>query len=749
MRINRRLVSFLLVLGPAALFLPGLLRGDALYWGTSMLQFVPWREYAFDVLRSGHLPFWNPYSGMGAPLLANYQVAVFYPPHWMYLFLPAGFAGGLIVLVHLVWAGWGMARLARRMSFSTLAGFISAAAFSLSGYLIARASFLSIVVTAAWLPWIVDGGEVLFQTWHEGRTARRKAVVLLGLVLGVQWLAGHAQTAWYSLIFLGVWMLWRMTVLDTWRERGQLAAALAISGLLGLLLSAVQILPTLEYMLQSARAAGVDETRAFTYSLWPWRLTGLLAPDLFGNPARGGYWGYANYYEDALYIGLLPCLLALFAVVRGWGSDDEARGRLRLLSIIAAVTILLALGWNTPFFPFLYRFVPTFDLFQAPTRWNLLLVFSLSLLAGDGFDRWRPPEGRSLYWTRLCTAGAGIVGAAAYLGSRLVDGVQTSFVVAFAWMGLWMFLAGILSLMKKEESPPWWHAAAIGVILLDLVLAGAGLNPLTPSSVYEDKTGLSEQIADGHRAYMPADVEYHLKFDVFFRFDTLASSNALTQVRETWLPNTNLLDRAPMANNFDPLLPGRYVVWMETLGDQSDAMERRMLQLMDVGWQAVDDDSAERWIWYEPIEGSARVRVVDEAVLASSGDDALRMVLNPDFRPDEEVIVETADAGVLQQGSGGSASIVDQSNPNLVLVNVAVEDGGWLVLSDVGYPGWRASVDGSPVDIYTANYLFRAVWVPPGEHVVQFSYRSACFTFGGLMSLLGLILVAGGLRWRR
>ena len=67
-----------------------LLLGDVLFWGLPSLQFYPWREYAFDMLRGGQLPLWNPYNGAGAPLIANYQSALFYPLSWLGL---AGRAG--------------------------------------------------------------------------------------------------------------------------------------------------------------------------------------------------------------------------------------------------------------------------------------------------------------------------------------------------------------------------------------------------------------------------------------------------------------------------------------------------------------------------------------------------------------------------------------------------------------------------------------------------------------------------------
>lgn len=45
------------------------------------LQFYPWRDLVFESWGAGRVPFWNPYSLCGTPLLANSQSGGFYPPH--------------------------------------------------------------------------------------------------------------------------------------------------------------------------------------------------------------------------------------------------------------------------------------------------------------------------------------------------------------------------------------------------------------------------------------------------------------------------------------------------------------------------------------------------------------------------------------------------------------------------------------------------------------------------------------------
>ena len=82
---------------------------------------------------------------------------------------------------------------------------------------------------------------------------------------------------------------------------------------------------------------------------------------------------------------------------------------------------------------------------------------------------------------------------------------------------------------------------------------------------------------------------------------------------------------------------------------------------------------------------------------------------------------------------------IDSYAPGQVRISAETPEGGWLVLSDLFYPGWEALVDGAPAPIYQANYLFRGVAVPAGEHQVRWSYRPAAFSFGCAISVVTLM----------
>ncbi len=753
LRIKDRFGWFLVILGPSILFGPMLIRGRALFWGTPVLQFVPWRTYAFEVLQRGYLPLWDPLLGMGAPLFANYQVALLYPPNVLLFVVGPIWGHGLLVALHLVWAGLGMYFLVRRLKLRVLSGAIAGMAFGLSGYLVARSGFLSINAAAAWIPWVVLAADRLVHL-SRGAADRSKIIksaCLLSIVLSFQWLAGHAQTAWYTAVILVAWVIWRLIGSTDLKQVLKILAFLAIAGLFAFALCAVQLIPTLEYTLHSYRADTLDAEFALNYSFWPWRLLCLVLPGLFGSPALGDYWGYGNYWEDAIYFGVLPFLLSIYAVLSGWRTKGEQRGSIRFLTVLGLGALVLALGRNTPIYPFLFEHVPTFNMFQAPSRWNIVFVFSSALLAAFGIDRLKKPTGRALYWIRLGTAGAGIIGIAAVASTELLGGIEASFVRAFILAGVWFVTSGILVLLKPDGSSLRWNLLVGCVVLLDLLVASRGLVPSVSPSLFEDPDGTMKSLGNDHRVYLDAEVENELKFEWTHRFDTYMNTDDWYLVRKYGLPDTTLLDGIPSANNFDPLLPQRYVLWMNGLEDTSSARRTVLLALMDVHWQASIDPSKEMSLIYRENLDPQRVRWVSRAVLAPSYEQAFDMVMDEDFDPHETVVLEWAFATEdADKNEWGSAAIVETDNPNQVTIRSSAPVEGWVVLSDTWFPGWKASIDEVQTEIYRADFLFRAVRVPAGEHQIRFEYRPTSVRIGFYLSLLAVcLLVVQGWRWFR
>ncbi|MBC8506497.1 MAG: YfhO family protein [Anaerolineales bacterium] len=781
-----RLPNFPIIIAPIILFSPHLFMGKALFWGTPALQFMPWWSWAWETILDGHLPLWNPLLGMGAPLIANYQSALFYPPNWLY-FLTYSLGGvglmawmqSVVVVLHLVWAGLGMSALARRLGMNRLAQTVCGLAFCLSGYLVARAWFASINAAVAWLPWVM-----LF-SYDVANERSRRSVLKLGLTVGMQLLAGHAQTAWYTLLLGGIWAAfwgWRThmslrtskwvkqsapkigdrVVAESASRAGKYARSqvyrvveseirFGIAVLLGIGLAAVQLFPTAVYLMQSQRAGAVDMEFALNYSFWPWRFLGLLAPTFFGSPVTGDYWGYGNFWEDAVYVGLLPFAMAVSVLIRKFiqkrksssTSNAQRPALVLFLFSIISISVLLALGKNTPIYPWLYEHVPTFDMFQAPARISIWSVFGLALLAGIGTEEWRKPEGRGLYWTRLGTAGAFAISLGAGLTFFVMGEVSPTFIRATALAGILALGTGVFALTRSENPSIWWKWAVVAWVSIDLLIAGWGLNPGVDVSFYTQfqNEEIAEKIGDG-RLFISADDEDALKYERFLQFDSFNLGEDWNYLRSVSLPNINMFDGIPSANNFDPFVPNRYARWMETLEDIDEFKRDQLLNLMGV---SLIEELRGSEVYFEPRGNSTRLRWIPCAINAEDEEDARARVFFGEINFENTVVLEGTEPTQKPTCSSSQGQVyLKVESPNHLQINVKGDSFGWLIVSDVWYPGWQVSVDGIPAQLLRANYLFRAVQIPQGEHTVQFDYRPLEFYIGALLSfvILGAYLIA-------
>jgi len=793
------------VLFPLLLLWRPLFAGEAFFWGTPLLQFVPWQRMASAMWHTGHLPLWNPLVGCGAPLAANYQTAAFYPLNALAWLLPAEVALSWTMALHLALAGWGMYRWGRAIGLDPFPALIGALSVMGSGFLVTRvALFPSMALTFPWLPVWLWRVEALVQR------GRPREATWLGLALGLGFLAGHAQTACYGVLLLVAYAMFR-ALQRAWSERARtnnargtggaeteglpsalrrpvrrLATLLPCALAVGVGLAAVQLVPTAELMLQSHRSVGVTYDFAMTYSLWPWRLITLAAPDFFGHPGRGDYWGYATYWEDAGYVGVLPLLLAVGAVLgrkrREKGSRLQPRrspSQTWFWTLSAALGLILALGKNTPVFPFLFRHVPGFDLFQAPARWLAVTTIALAALAALGAQGW--PKGRSArrrgaLWVAL--------GAALITGGlatpHLVPGVRRTFGSATARLGVALAVSGLLVLLRREAiirfgecGEAGWQAAAAAFVGLDLLLLGWLAVPSIDRSLYRGTTEAAVALkrslsarseAGAVRIYWPTDPlhlnrEYDAEQRVKFGYLTFADFGPRDvghwwEMREALLPNAAMLDSVASANNFDPLLVRRYAVLLEAV-----IGEPGLLRVMGVTHVVSD----EAWTGGIPVHeggsstvyrlpgGPGRAWIVPVARRVPP-DEMLAALADPAFDPAAEVLLEApaSDAccppsRTLSQSSiSVPPALTLRDAPNRVTIHATLSQPGYLVLADTWYPGWQAMVDGEAVPLLRANYAFRAVSLGAGEHVVEVLYRPASVRWGGAVSAITLVGLALG-----
>jgi hypothetical protein len=805
----KRWPIFLLITLPLLIYWSLIFAGRVLYWGLPLYQFYPWHTLVVEAIRAGHLPLWTDLLGNGAPLLANHQSAVFYPPNLIYLLMPVEQAMGYSVVLHLILAGLFAYAWGQVIGLSRFGATVTGLSFMLSGFFVARTQFITIVNGAVWLPFLFLLAERLIQrrTWLDA--------TWLGVALALQFLAGHAQLWFYGLWVVGAYVLARAVLPrrvgaenvglgEARRQGGRVFILLAGALFLSLGLSAVQLLPTAELSFHSQRAGGLDLDEAITYSFWPWRLLTLAIPDLFGNPASSDYWGYATYWEDAGYIGVLPFILALSAVWAWFRSlvsnlkpdSPNTQSLTPFFLFVALFALILAMGHNTPVYPLIFEYVPGFSAFRSPARFLLFYVFGASTLAGIGADQFRLTH-RTQYAARLTVAGAVSMLAVSLAAGQVDLGEKSTFAPAIARFALWLGLSAIALLLRPAQVGPsvrdelgdvdprvarsplplgGWRGLVVSFIAVDLALFAAPLTPSIAPALYRTTTEADRFLlssTDAERLFVTYDYDYDVKFNGYFDFSDWGSSDLdyWLSFREALVPNLNVFSRRPIVNNDDPLVVGRWRQLMDVLRTADWPDRLRLLRAMNVGYVLAEGpfpglSPVENMPhFYRLSEPLPRTWAVTQARVIPGPQDLLSELMAPTFDPATEVLLESAyqSSGQLSDlgpkvGVGPTAHQLSTPSPlsqhsaiagslreggNSRTIDIVMSQPGYLVLAYTYYPGWRAMVDGQSTQILRANYAFMALPLGPGEHRVALRYQPISLILGAFISGLSVLAVTG------
>lgn len=355
--------------------------------GDMFLYFYPNWNYAAEAIRQGRLPLWNPYLFMGVPFFANSQTGVLYPPNLALAWLSTTRAINFTIILHTWLAGAGAYIFARRsLGLSRWPAWLGAVTFALGGYLSAQVEHVNQLQALSWLPYLFTFFDLALERWRW--------TFALATVVTIQLLSGHSQSVFISLVGLGLYAMWptiENAPARRWNAR-QLARRLGVwlgAAIVGALLAAAQLVPTLELARQSIRAGGLTWREAVSFSLSP----ALLLPALLPNFRQTILSEYVAYIGVTGLASSLVGTWACWRVTRdhlGGQTTNFSPSRFvfcRAMSALALLGLLLALGGYNPLYSLLVKFVPGFNLFRVPARWLALYAFGAAMLVGVGVDQ--------------------------------------------------------------------------------------------------------------------------------------------------------------------------------------------------------------------------------------------------------------------------------------------------------------------------------------------------------------------------
>lgn len=678
-------------------------------------QVLPWLQVQAAALRQGTITLWDPYLFGGQPLPGQVQPAMFSPFTWMLLAMPLTnghlriqFVHYWFVLVH-CFAGLFAYLFFRDLGCSRAASVLAALFFATAGF-VGNTAWPQIMAGDVWAPLIF----LFLLRSFAGRKTFGSAA-LAGLFLGLSWLSGHhAVPMFLSLAVAGTWLARTIRNPRDWRRLTLLMSLLVICTAL---VSAVQVLPAVEYGHYALRwvnaAKPVDWSMKVPYTVH----------ENFGLPPRDLL--FAILPGEASGINPIMGVVAIWFAVLAVAVSANRRA-VKLFSLLAVAGLLFAMARFDLLHGILYSLVPELEKARAPIMALSVVHFAVAVLVALGVDAFLANPGASFVaraprW--IACAGAALL-VLAFLPFDMLRAVPYG-PDRCAMIGL---LSLLLAVVVRVWSRGQVSRAAVLACAAALLLVEIGNSTGFSYVHWEDKESLVRpRLAGGTSdlaAFLasqpgPFRVAYNYP-DLLFNFgdwygiDTMSGFvPVLASVHRLGWWNQRVLD----------LYGVRY--W---IGYKAARPDQREVFTSAWGWKIFESPGAFPRVW-----------TVHDSIGANGPEEASQLVLSEklDLR---KTAVLAGSMLPLEHCSAADDARVFYHSPQNLTVEVQMGCAGLLVLADNWFPGWEAAVDGKPAPILVTDAALRGVVVPAGSHRVTMRYRPRSVLMGLGLTLLGLAL---------
>lgn len=710
------------------------------YMQDSIMQLYPWRHLVYESIRSGVVPFWNPYQFMGMPFMAAMKPMVFYPLNLLFGFGEVS-SWHLLLLFQLVGAGCFMYLFVKEITKHTIAAMVSGICFAYSSLMIGLLEFGSDGNAIIWLPLL------LFASKKYLDTHKKKWITLFGLSIVIAVFAGHLQYLGYELFVTGIFILayGRKT-----KARISMYGWLATAGIVGLGVSAIQLFPSLEMFRYSYRGIANSYDVFSSGLLKPYQLIRLLSPDFFGSPITRDL--QIGYIEQSGYFGIIPLFFVLWAMITYRGNWF-----VRLFSAICIFGILFSLDGIAQL---LYVLKIPLITSGYGGRMFYTVLFSGSVLSGLGMYDYIQSgnEVKKRRWLLWYVIAVFVIYCVSFALTKIIHTTAPSLtnlkfpIIIMAMFGTVGFCYHWLKHRSVIYVTILFCVAILGITYFDLFRLGYRF--LTFSNrkfLYpESKVAMfvKEQTKDTlGRVYGLAEPELPSYLGVY----TVETYNSLYSMR------TGILLQALDGKDSKDLPVNKYLLNKNENLKYILDLTGTSLIVIDKGRNPASEYfrssrfekeltkvfENDKFDVYRNDTSIPRFGVYYDVKQNVSDAETLQMLQSRSINLQSTVIVDESLPIPLQSGTG-SAKLLS-STVNDQVFQVTSDKPGLFYVSDAYFPGWKAMVNGDTGRIYKTNYNFRSVLVPSGTSEVRFQYQPThwpLFVWISVISLLLLVILA-------
>ncbi len=695
--------------------------------------FIPWTDLSWTQVHHGHLPLWNPYSTLGAPLAFNWESASFSIPSLVGYLFPLRLAYSASVLTSVLIGGTGVYVLAWVMRLGVLGCVMAATIYELSGPFMGLLGW-PIAWVLAWAGWLFAAALLIVRGRH-----RLRAIAMFAVVVACAGYAGEPEglllLAIALIVFLIILMIFRVPRLGggpIWRP----VRDVVVAGVAGGALFSPLALPGIQVASGSVRNVSgtwieVIPTNSTARALPVHDLIHVLLQGFDGLPLNtSAFFGDRLFYIDTVaYVGIIALALALLAVV-------VRRRRPEVVAFGAVALVMAGLVFAQPVVSAVDH-VPHL----GSVLWNralLPLAFALAILAGMGTDALvRAGHRRAVTaWAGASFGAAGIVLGALWLFGRghlspTDESIRTrSFIWPLLSVVVGLIVVAVIATSHarrsrtthRVSSPRWssptrWAAGALlACETTFLIAAGAPLWASSPT------------------APSPTAAVVDLKATVGSAVVALGAPDCVGYARLGLQPNVNVLFGIDELVAYDPMTPRSYFSsWEKASGTAPGypsyetfcpaVTTAALARLYGVSYVLETYGSP------GPLGGVFDKTVGDEELYRIPG--AAAATVSP-LAPGNTLPPKTAP---------GTPVPVTHPSPSQWHVVTDATTAGVLRLRVTDEPGWRATIDGRALPLERFAGVMLQARVPSGRHVIELSYWPTYFTVGIVLAACS----AGGL----
>jgi len=521
--------------------------------------------------------------------------------------------------------------------------------------------------------------------------------LLLAFVISQQIIIGHPQYVFITMIGIVCLVFYcLLTKKEKLIDKFKRVFLLALAVFLGIGMASVKIFPFYEFKNISVRSQGLSFNETTTQSFLPKFFLTLIYPFVFGNPANGSYQLFKNgldiFWEKAGYIGIIPLLLVFFGIF----NKEKKSSYEKALIFLLIVSLLLVLGRYSPIF-FVY-FFPPFNFFQIPARFLILLIFSLSVLAGYGLEILPLKK----------------VNRSALIFLLIVFSFASSMFI----LNLYHPTVAVKDFLKSPESANFLKGKT------------GRIYQLGASWPYIKQ--LQTQGWQDISYYLYAKNSLDADINILYGLVQTGVYDALLTKRQKLIQSLlvneakgNLVNLTAVSSLLHKkilnLTSTRYLISPFQFSDPDLKLIKKISPAKDKDWDP--------FCIYENKGYLPRIRFVNNYQVVKDEEEALKVMSSEKFNPETTAVVEGNLVGKTFGLSSNKINLIKDTDEELIF-NVKNDKDGLLIVADSFYPGWQALVDGRQTTIYPANINQRAIFVKDGDHQIKLDFLPQSFVIG-------------------